>query len=87
MQDLADLDEEFKEVHLGILERFYLLFESIYKYIKDFERFLQDLEDGVFIQHTFEVTVPNLRYFDVPRTFYLIRMVSSFWLRRCICMA
>lgn len=58
-QDLADLDEEFKEVHLGILERFYLLFESIYKYIKDFERFLQDLEDGVFIQHTFENVLLN----------------------------
>lgn len=55
MQDLADLDEEFKEVHLPILERFYLLFEGIYKYVKDFVRYLEDLEAGVFIQHTFEV--------------------------------
>jgi WASH complex subunit strumpellin len=57
---LLDLDEEFRESHMPILERFYTLFESIYKYIKDFLKFLTDLENGViFIQQTFESVLVN----------------------------
>lgn len=52
-----ELDQEFKENHLDILKRFYNLFESIYKFIHDFKRFLDDLEEGVFIQQTLEVGV------------------------------
>lgn len=33
-QELMDLDAEFKDNHIEILKRFYVLFESIYKYIK-----------------------------------------------------
>eukprot|EP01028_Stygiella_incarcerata_P009464 TRINITY_DN449_c0_g1_i1.p1 TRINITY_DN449_c0_g1~~TRINITY_DN449_c0_g1_i1.p1 ORF type:complete len:1158 (-),score=300.28 TRINITY_DN449_c0_g1_i1:279-3752(-) len=51
--DLLELDEQFRETHMPILERFYKLFESIFKYITDFNKFLQDLSDGVFIQQTF----------------------------------
>ena len=65
-----DLDEEFRENHFEILKRFYSLFESIYKYIKgnssfssitllDFLQFLDDLEAGVFIQHTLEGILRN----------------------------
>lgn len=53
---LLDADSEFKESHMEILRRFYVLFESIYKYVKDFTQYVQDLEDGVFIQHTLEVS-------------------------------
>lgn len=50
------MDLEFRESHMPILERFYLLFENVYKYVKDFVKFLEDLEHGViFIQQTFEV--------------------------------
>lgn len=51
---LEDLDEEFKDNHLEILTRFYQAFESIHKYVTDLNRFLEDLEEGVFIQQTLE---------------------------------
>ena len=51
-----ELDSEFRENHLEILKRFYLLFESIFKYIKDFRHYLSDLDAGVFIQLTLEVS-------------------------------
>ena len=37
-KDLQDLDEEFRENHLEILTRFYLAFESIFKYVTDLNR-------------------------------------------------
>jgi WASH complex subunit strumpellin len=33
-----DRDEEFRENHLGLLKRFYKVFESVYKYICDINR-------------------------------------------------
>jgi len=57
---LQDLDEEFKESHLELLKRFYLLFESIYKYVSDLNKFLEDLEGGVFIQLTLEIVLMNI---------------------------
>ena len=53
--ELMDLDAEFKENHVEILKRFYRLFENVYKYNKDFQQFLNDLEEGVYIQQTLEV--------------------------------
>ncbi|XP_033124935.1 WASH complex subunit 5-like [Anneissia japonica] len=57
--ELQDLDEEFRENNLDILRRFYLAFESIHKYITDLNRFLDDLDDGVFIQQTLESVLLN----------------------------
>jgi len=48
--DLSDLDEELRESLLPMIERFYSLFESVFKYISDLNRFLQDVDDGVYIQ-------------------------------------
>lgn len=53
--ELLERDEDFQVNHMEILKRFYLLFESVYKYVKDLCRFLNDLDDGVFIQQTLEV--------------------------------
>ena len=33
-----------------MLERFYTLFESMYLYIKDFLKFMNELEEGSYIQ-------------------------------------
>lgn len=57
---LQDLDEEFKDSHIELLKRFYLLFESIYKYVSDLKKFLEDLESGVFIQLTLEIVLMNV---------------------------
>ena len=37
-----------------VIVRFFTLFESIYKYAKDFARCLEDLREGVYIQQTLE---------------------------------
>ena len=55
--ELLELDEDFREAHLDVLERFYKLFESMYNYIKDMVQFFQDLEDGYFMQHSLDVSL------------------------------
>ena len=47
-------DEDIWEIHGDVIERFFSLFESIYKYVKDFARCLEDLREGVYIQQTLE---------------------------------
>jgi WASH complex subunit strumpellin len=57
--DLQNLDDEFKDNHLEILTRFYLAFESIHKYIMDLTRFLEDLEEGIYIQQNVDSILFN----------------------------
>lgn len=52
--ETVDLDEEFKETHMQLLGRFYQLFESIYRYFCDFQAYLEEMAEGVFVQHTIE---------------------------------
>lgn len=52
---LSELDEEFKDNYLPILKRFYLTFESVFKYITDLGQYIDDVEQGVYIQSTLEV--------------------------------
>ena len=56
---MQDRDEEFRENHLEILTRFYKAFESIHRYVIDLNRFLEDLEEGVYIQQTLENVLVN----------------------------
>ena len=58
-KELQDRDEEFRENHLEILNRFYKVFESIHKYVIDLNRFLDDLEEGIYIQQTLENVLFN----------------------------
>ncbi|KAL9649133.1 hypothetical protein ABK040_004155 [Willaertia magna] len=57
--ELLDLDESFKESHMPILERFYTLFKSIYNYYKDIIRFVNDLEQQLYIQQSIESILVN----------------------------
>ncbi|XP_039285304.1 WASH complex subunit 5-like [Nilaparvata lugens] len=54
---LQDLDDEFREGHIDILERFYNAFESIQKYASDLNGYIEDLEEGVYIQQTLESVI------------------------------
>lgn len=56
---MAELDDEFKENYLQILKRFWLLFESIYKYFFDLNQYITDVEEGVYISSTLEVRPQN----------------------------
>nr|XP_023013029.1 WASH complex subunit 5 [Leptinotarsa decemlineata] len=51
---LRDLDEEFRDNHIEIINRFYLVFESIHTYIIDLNQFLEELEEGQHIHTTLE---------------------------------
>lgn len=51
---LLDLDDEVRENYLEILTRTYSAFESIHQYIIDLKAFIQELNDGIYIQQTLE---------------------------------
>ncbi|KAG5888367.1 hypothetical protein JTB14_033504 [Gonioctena quinquepunctata] len=53
-ETLRDMDEEFRDNHIEIINRFYLVFESIHTYIIDLNQFLEELEEGVYIHQTLE---------------------------------
>jgi WASH complex subunit strumpellin len=55
--ELTDLDEEFFDAHAEVLGRFYVLFESIFTYMGDYNKFLRELEEGYFIQYTLEAVL------------------------------
>lgn len=48
------MDEEFRDNYIDILNRFYLAFESIHQYITNLINFIEELNEGVFIQHSLE---------------------------------
>ncbi|KAG8133940.1 putative WASH complex subunit strumpellin-like protein [Naja naja] len=57
--ELQDLDDEFRENNIEILTRFYLAFQSVHKYIVDLNRYLDDLNEGIYIQQTLETVLLN----------------------------
>jgi hypothetical protein len=52
--DLIDIDEQFKESYLDIIERFYTLFESIYYYYQESNEFIQRVRESYYIDFTME---------------------------------
>lgn len=48
------MDEEIRENHIEILTRFYVAFESIHKYATELNTYVEDLEEGAYIQQTLE---------------------------------
>ncbi|XP_037084862.1 WASH complex subunit 5-like [Pollicipes pollicipes] len=52
--NLRKLDAQFRENYLEVVSRFYVAYESIYKYITDLNNFIRDLSDGVYFQHSME---------------------------------
>lgn len=53
-EKLQTLDEEIRENYLVILNRFYIVFESMHRYIKDLNMFIEELSMGMFIQQSME---------------------------------
>ena len=47
--------EEFRITHIDILKRFYLMFESVYRYATDLVSFTQQVKEGIYVSHTVEV--------------------------------
>ncbi len=57
--DMLDTDDEFQENNMVIIQRFYLLFENVWKYVTDYNKFLSDLREGFFISHSTEEVLLN----------------------------
>ena len=49
-----DINENIKLTYMPLIERFYVLFESIYLYYSDLEEFMKQLQSGVFIQYALQ---------------------------------
>jgi WASH complex subunit strumpellin len=58
--NLIELDESFRETYQDIIERFYLVFNSIYMYYLELLQFIENVNTGFFIQHTLETIVTNV---------------------------
>ncbi|EDQ84496.1 uncharacterized protein MONBRDRAFT_34678 [Monosiga brevicollis MX1] len=52
--DLQDVDEQLRASYMPVLTRFYNAFESVYKYVTDIIKFLEDVDEGVYIYQTME---------------------------------
>jgi WASH complex subunit strumpellin len=57
--ELIELDENFKESYQEIVVRFFDLFESIYVYYEDLRRFLDNVHQEHYIDHTIENILLN----------------------------
>ncbi|XP_043465727.1 WASH complex subunit 5 isoform X3 [Leptopilina heterotoma] len=57
--NLQSLDEELRNSYSHILLRFYLAFESIHKYITELNAFVDELEEGSYIQQSVESVMLN----------------------------
>ena len=58
-QELLDKDEDFRINNIEIIERFFALFDSIYQYITDWKTFIDQINQGKFVQHTVDTILTN----------------------------
>ena len=56
---LHELDDEIRLSHSSLIERIYSAFESIHRYITELNTFIQDLQEGTYIQKTLENVFTN----------------------------
>lgn len=54
IQDIDSFDKRFRDSYIEIIKRFYLAFESIHQYVVDLNSFIEELNDGFYIQQTLE---------------------------------
>lgn len=52
--ELFDLDQNFQQNYMEVIERFYQLFESIYNYWRDLTNFLEEINEGKHIDYSME---------------------------------
>ncbi|XP_022693191.1 WASH complex subunit 5-like isoform X2 [Varroa jacobsoni] len=57
---IAEMDEVFKENHLESLSKLYLAFECVYSYTVELNQFLEELNEGVYMQQSLESVLDNV---------------------------
>lgn len=58
--EMIDLDAEVQENYDTIIQRFYVLFESIWLYQQDVDKYITDVNDGYYIMHSIESLLSNI---------------------------
>lgn len=56
---LRNIDEEFRESYNDILKRFYFIFNNVYKYICDLDKYISQLKSGIYVQFSLENMLSN----------------------------
>lgn len=57
--NLRDLDDEVRENYLDLLSRCFLAFESVHQYVSDLKFFIQEVNDGMYIQQSLETILQD----------------------------
>lgn len=57
--NLRDLDDEVRENYLDILSRCFLAFESVHQYVSDLKFYIQEVNDGMYIQQNLETILQD----------------------------
>lgn len=57
---MQDLDAEFRDNHIQIIERFYLAFKSIHTYVCDLNHYIEELNDGVYLHQTLDTVFSDM---------------------------
>lgn len=52
--ELLQRDEDFRQTHFELLDRFFKLFRGVYGYVMELNRFLEEIREGIYISHTLE---------------------------------
>ena len=62
IQDSAELlqrDDEFRQTHYELLDRFFKLFRGVHGYVLELNRFIEEIKDGLYISQTLESILVN----------------------------
>lgn len=72
-------DDEFQDTNDELLVRFYNFFEGIVRYVTDVQKYFEELNDGVFLQHDIETVLldPDGKQL-VCEVFYLLGTILIF---------
>lgn len=56
---LLQKDEEFRQTHFELLDRFFKLFRGVYGYVTELNRFVEEIKEGLYISQTLESILVN----------------------------
>lgn len=62
IQDSAELlqrDDEFRQTHFELLDRFFKLFRGVYGYAQELNRYVEEIREGMYISQTIESILVN----------------------------
>ena len=58
-EELSEKDENFQINHNDVISRFFSLFLSIYQYIEDWKTFVNQVNEGKFVQHSIDTILSH----------------------------